>query len=170
MLDPSKFSPRYEVRPLGEEDADSVLKILQGNRIFVECSVNYGGEEPSRERVLADMHAVPEGLPLSKKHYVGMFEGERLAAVLDILDGFPEPDIAFIGLFLMAPEDQGQGEGTRIIGELAAYLKSEGMSAIRLGIDKGNPQSTHFWKKNGFAVIREVERNDGVILVAERRL
>ena len=34
-------------------------------------------------------------------------------------------------------------------------------------IDKANPQSNHFWKKNGFEVIREVPRDEWTILEAE---
>ena len=33
---------------------------------------------------------------------------------------------------------------------------------------ESNPQSNHFWKKNGFEVVKEVAREDGVILVAEK--
>ena len=40
----------------------------------------------------------------------------------------------------------------------------------QLGIDKDNPQSNHFWRKNGFEVIREVEIEEGIILVAEKQL
>ena len=39
-----------------------------------------------------------------------------------------------------------------------------------LGIDKNNPQSNHFWRKNGFEVIREVVQEEGTILVAEKEL
>ena len=42
-------------------------------------------------------------------------------------------------------------------------LKEFGMKRIFLGIDKGNPQSTHFWKKNGFHMIRDVAREGGVL-------
>lgn len=37
------------------------------------------------------------------------------------------------------------------------YLRSIGKTAVRLAIDKGNPQSTHFWTKNGFEVIAEAD-------------
>ena len=40
----------------------------------------------------------------------------------------------------------------------------------QLGIDKDNPQSNYFWRKNGFEVIREVEIEEGIILVAEKQL
>ncbi len=65
---------------------------------------------------------------------------------------------------------QGTGEGTKIISRLCAELRNLGFDRIRLGIDKGNPQSTHFWKKNGFQVIREVPQERGTILLAERIL
>lgn len=37
-------------------------------------------------------------------------------------------------------------------------------------IDKDNPQSNHFWRKNGFEIIREVEIEEGIILAAEKQL
>jgi hypothetical protein len=45
-----------------------------------------------------------------------------------------------------------------------------GKTAIRLAINKDNPQSNHFWKKNGFNVIKEVNRNGELILIAEKKL
>lgn len=41
---------------------------------------------------------------------------------------------------------------------------------FKKGIDKDNPQSNHFWRKNGFEIIREVEIEEGMILVAEKQL
>ena len=65
---------------------------------------------------------------------------------------------------------QGRGRGTSIIRELCLYLKERGVKRVRLGIDKGNPQSNAFWAKNGFSVIREVKQAEGVVLPAEKRL
>jgi hypothetical protein len=49
-------------------------------------------------------------------------------------------------------------------------LKSIGKTSVRLAIDKGNPQSTHFWKKNGFEIISEADVNGRTKLVAEKIL
>jgi hypothetical protein len=38
--------------------------------------------------------------------------------------------------------------------EVYVHLKKSGFEHVRLGFAKGNPQSEHFWLKNGF------ERND----------
>ena len=43
-------------------------------------------------------------------------------------------------------------------------------AAVRLGIDKENLQSNHFWRKNGFAVLRKAAQERGIVLLAERRL
>ena len=41
------------------------------------------------------------------------------------------------------------------ISGLAAYLSACGCEKIRLGVDKGNPQSHAFWTKNRFQTIGE---------------
>ena len=71
---------------------------------------------------------------------------------------------------MMAKAYQGQQIGSGIIRDTALYLKSAGKTAIRLAIDKGNPQSSHFWRKNGCTVIKEANQNGHALLVAERRL
>ena len=93
-----------------------------------------------------------------------------LLAVMDLIDGYPEPETGYIGFFMMNSAFQGQGIGTTIIDEAMAHLKSLGKRRIMLAIDKDNPQSTHFWMKNSFRVIKEVDRNGWTMLVAERIL
>lgn len=88
---------------------------------------------------------------------------------MDLIDGYPKPEIAYIGFFMMNPTYQGKKIGTAIIGEVVEYMRDTGKTAVRLAIDKGNPQSTHFWTKNGFRVIFEADVNGWTKLVAERQ-
>lgn len=48
-----------------------------------------------------------------------------------------------------------KGIGSKIIKDTCEYLKMLGYKRVRLGVDKGNPQSIAFWQKNHFAVISE---------------
>ena len=89
---------------------------------------------------------------------------------MDLIDGYPKQDFAFIGFFMINKDFQDKKIGTAIISELTTYLTVIGKTAIRLAINKDNPQSTHFWKKNGFNVIKEVDRNGKLILIAEKKL
>ena len=162
----SMLSSVYDVRKLGEPDVDEILNMCRQNTQFYE----YCEAEPSREQILSDMHITPPGTDQSRKYYIGFFDGDELIAVMDLIDGYPDKKTAYIGFFMMNRAFQGRNIGMFIIGETAAYLKTLGKSKIMLGIDKDNPQSVHFWGKNGFSVTREVRRNGWTVLAAEKYL
>ena len=52
---------------------------------------------------------------------------------------------------------QHKGIASKIIQDTIDCLETEGYRKIRLGVDKGNPQSYSFWKKNGFKKVSEDE-------------
>ena len=166
MMDLSALSKRYSIRRMDDSDADSILELCKGNtQYYLYCQA-----EPSKEQILNDLHITPPGIDPSAKYYIGFYQGNTLVAVMDLIDGYPAPGTAFIGFFMMRKEFQGNQVGSAIIQETAAYLKTLGMTAIQLGIDKGNPQSTHFWKKNGFVVKEEIDRGGWTVLLAEKTL
>ncbi len=166
MIDISRLSSRFDIRMLDEGDADLVLSLCLDNPQFYRCCE----AEPTREQVLSDMRLLPQGAAPEDKYYFGCFRNGELEAVVDIVDGYPEPGIAFIGFFMVKKELQGQGLGTSLIREAEAYLRSVGKTAVRLAINKGNTQAERFWEKNGFAVIKEVDRSGYAVLVAEKTL
>jgi ribosomal protein S18 acetylase RimI-like enzyme len=166
MIDISRLSNQYSVRRLDDSDADDILNFCRKNTVYY----NYCAAETSKEQVLNDLHITPPGVGIADKYYVGFFNGEEMVAVLDLIDGYPEPDIGYIGFFMMNAALQGKQIGSAIIQDVCVYLKKIGKTAIRLGIAKDNPQANHFWKKNGFIVIREVDREGWIVLVAEKKL
>ena len=166
MIDISMLSNQYSVRRLDDSDADDILDFCQKNTMYYQ----YCGAETSKDQVLNDLHITPPGVDIADKYYVGFFNGEEMVAVLDLIDGYPEPDIGYIGFFMMNAALQGKQIGSEIIQDVCSYLKQIGKTAIRLGIAKDNPQANHFWKKNSFTVIKEVERDGWTILVAEKKL
>ena len=166
MFEISKLSTRYTVRRMDDPDAGAILELCRHNEQYYR----YCGRQPSRELILRDLHLTPPDTPASAKYYVGFYDDAALAAVMDLIDGYPDRDTAFIGFFMVEQRLQGRQTGTAIIREVCRYLKEAGMKTVRLGIDKGNPQSTHFWKKNGFRVIKEVEQDGWTVLVAEKTL
>ena len=166
MFDLSKLSTQFHVRPMKEADADALLAFcLQNDQYYRYC-----GKQPSRELILHDLRITPPNTSADAKYYVGFYDGEILVAILDLIDGYPDSETAFVGFFMMNRQLQGRQIGTSVIQELCLYLKETGLKRVLLGIDKDNPQSNDFWAKNGFSVIREVEQEEGAILVAEKGL
>ena len=165
-FDFAKLSRSYALRRMRDVDADAILNLCLQNTQYYE----YCGKQPSKELILNDLHITPPGIEEAGKYYLGFYEGENLAAVMDLILAYPDGKTCFIGFFMLDRQRQGRQVGSGIIQEACRYLKEAGFTAVQLGIDKGNPQSTHFWKKNGFRVMREAEQETGVILVAEKAL
>ena len=165
-FDLAALSETYRVRRLGAEDIEEILALCRSNPQYYA----YCGKETSAELIGQDMAVTPPGIPPEQKYYIGFFEDARLVAVMDLIDGYPEADCAFIGFFMLRGELQGVGLGSKIVTEVFAYLREQKLVRCQLGIDKDNPQSNHFWQKNGFAVVREIAMEDGTILLAERTL
>jgi RimJ/RimL family protein N-acetyltransferase len=152
-MDIDLLSNTFDVRRLGEEDIDLIYDLSCRNEIFYQ----YHPPFVTRESIREDMSALPPDKEYKDKYYVGYFENKTLISVMDLILDYPEKKIAFVGLFMMNLEYQGKGIGSKIIAECCKYLKTLGFEKIRLGVDKGNPQSNAFWKKNGFITISEGE-------------
>ena len=161
-----KLSNAYTIRRLTDADVPMLYAwMLRNDQYFRYC-----GGSTTPERVRQDLTLCPPGTTPAQKHYVGFFDAGTLVAVMDLIDGYPDADTEFIGFFMMNRELQGQGTGTAIVRDVLAALRALGYTAVRLGIDKENPQSNHFWRKNGFTVLREAAQERGIVLLAERRL
>lgn len=162
----NELSNRFNIRRLNLQDTELIYEFCKKNTQYYE----YCEKEPSIELIENDLKITPPGIPMEQKYYIGFFEEERLIAIMDLIAGYPSEDNLYIGFFMMNKESQGYGIGSKIIVDMLEYLKKQGFKNCQLGIDKANPQSNHFWRKNGFEVIREVEQESGLILVAEKQL
>jgi predicted GNAT family N-acyltransferase len=107
--------------------------------------------DPDENNLAADLTALPPRRTLADKHFFGWFAGERLVAMMDLIWRHPQDDMAFIGWFIVDGALQGRGLGRRLIADVLAMLKSQGVREVRLGRIEGNPQAEHFWHLMGFA-------------------
>ncbi|MBQ8110544.1 MAG: GNAT family N-acetyltransferase [Clostridia bacterium] len=166
MIDMKGLCGAYDIRRLGESDADAVLDLCRRHMLYYR----YCGMEATRAQVLSDMRVAPPGVAPQDKYYVGFFRDGSLEAVMDLIDGYPTPDIAYIGFFMVDAAREGRGIGSAIIRDVCAYLRAVGKTAVRLAIAEDNPQANHFWRKNGFDVIDRAPMDGWTALVAERAL
>ena len=160
-MDIQKLSSSYAVKVLTAQDVDTIYELTADNPLFY----HYCPPFVTKESILQDMQALPPRKTYEDKYYLGFWEQEKLVAVLDLITHFPNEKTAFFGFFMMNSAVQQQGIGSRIVSECAAALKTLGFSYIRLGFAKGNPQSEHFWRKNGFAETSIETENVGYTVV-----
>jgi len=147
----SLLTNTFSVRKAEKTDIALIYDLCRKNDLFYQ----YHQPLVTRESILEDMETLPPGKAKEDKYYLGFFEGEALVAVMDLILAYPTKETAYIGFFMVDAGYQNQGIGSGLINETLTYLKEMGYEKVRLGVDRGNPQSYAFWLKNGFAVIRE---------------
>lgn len=162
LTDVQQLSARFTVRLLTAADAEAAAALAAGNPLFYQ----YHPPMATPESVREDMAALPPGKTMADKYFAGYFDGEALIVLLDLIADYPQPGTAHIGFFMLAAGRQGSGLGSEIVQELLCALRDAGFSRVRLGTDRGNPQSAAFWTKNGFRRTGEAGR----YIVRERAL
>ena len=102
------FSDKYVVRALTEEDVEEVYSLLSKNALYYE----YCSPFVTRQRILNDMNALPSGKTIDDKYYIGFYQKDKLIAVLDLIDSYPEKKMAYISFFMTDVSVQNNGAGT----------------------------------------------------------
>ncbi|MBO5352985.1 MAG: GNAT family N-acetyltransferase [Lachnospiraceae bacterium] len=166
MFDIKRLSEHYVVKRLEESDVEQVYAMCQGNPQYYQ----YCPPFVTRESIRADMAALPPRKTMEDKYYLGFYDGDSLVAVMDLILKFPKEETAFVGFFMMNVVYQGKGIGTALMKEVYAYLKEAGFCYVRLGFAKGNPQSEHFWLKNGFERTGVEAQNEGYTVVVLEKI
>lgn len=162
-----EFSDKYDVCILTDKNVDEIYELQSKNILFYEWCPPF----VTKQGILDEMKVLPPGKTMKDKYYAGFYQQEKLAAVIDLIDGYPRKETAYIGLFMTDPSIQNKGAGTEMIEDLCNYLRKSGYRSIQLAWVKGNPQAEHFWLKNKFLPLEETKSNvaDKVIL-AEKLL
>lgn len=155
------LSNQYTVKQLTGVDAAAVYALCKENPLYYRYCPPFVTEDSIRR----DMAALPPGKTVEDKYYLGFYKGEILVAVMDLILGFPKNETAFVGFFMVNKQFQGKEIGTNLMAEVYAYLKECGFRFVRLCFAKGNPQSEHFWVKNGFTPTGVEVQNEGYVAV-----
>ncbi len=161
------FSKKYKVQKLSESDTADILDLCAGNPLYYK----YCPPFVTKETIANDLKALPPQKTLNDKYYIGYYDNNRLIAIMDLINHFPDDETALIGLFMMHNSEQGKGIGSSIITELTDYLPNEGIKRLRLGWSKENKQSKYFWRKNHFEETGTIaDLGEYLVVIAQREL
>jgi len=147
--------PGYILRWLKSDDA----VILQ--QLFDRCP-DYAeiveGEEVSPTAGEELFQSLPPGGSFSNKLVAGIFHrGGEIGGVLESMKHYPEENIWWIGLLLLAPDMRNQGVGRSILESFIDYSRENGGKSVMLGVVEDNLHAYRFWSNNGFEMVRKTE-------------
>ena len=167
-----KDKDTYQVKELSLLDADIVLQLMRTNQ---EYFTYLQEDEVTYEQVIEDMTELPPNTNASQKHFIGFYQNEKLLAIMDYIDGYPENKTRFIGLFMIRGEYRRQGYGKKLIRDFIEKSKEEGYHFLRLGCLENNIKALDFWSSWGFQEINRViskgeNRRDWNVIVMQYKL
>ena len=114
--------------------------------------------------------ALPTGKTGADKFVLGFYSPAGAIGCADIIRGYPEPDVAFIGLLLFSESAQARGLGPIALQHIYALAAEWGCRRIRLAVIDKNERAASFWRREGFAELyrKPSPAHTGDAIVMER--
>lgn len=161
MLD---FRPFH---PGSKEDAAALFGLFEQARAY---SLLVEGKLPTIEDAIEDLSALPPGKQLQDKFYGGYWKDGALVGCMDLIRGYPEPDIAYLGLLLFGNSHQGHGYGVVAMAHINQLARSWGCTRLRLAVIDKNIRGLRFWQRQGFVELYRKPRPEctGDAIVMQR--
>lgn len=156
-FDIASLSTDYAVRRITEEDISDVYELCcENRRYYRELRLR-----PTRQNLTAVISRMPECPHPLGKHFVGFYDRDgRLAAILDLITGYPERDDAYIGWFMVDAKLQGNGIGSQIMADVRAAMKGQGYDYLSLAVESVSSAAIEFWKRQGFVPTGEEKKGE----------
>lgn len=101
----------YDERDLGEADVETLQRLLASVPEYAE---RVTGHPPGPSDALSALISVPPDFDPEGKCAIGLWDGCDLVAFADVLLGYPNPEVAFVGLMVVHGDRQGEGLGRRL--------------------------------------------------------
>lgn len=139
------------LRPLDAHDLPALQDLLEADPGYAQ-RVTGAGPRPDEAAEL--LISRPADLPVERKVVLGAFDdAEVLAAVIDVLRGWPDPSSAHIGLLQVHSSRKRQGVGRRAHDLMLDWIGAgwPGITQLRAAIVATNAaDAAPFWAAQGY--------------------
>jgi uncharacterized protein len=137
------------------EELATLQRIFESDEDF---AVRVTGHPPGPADAQSTLMFVPEGKSPDDKAVFGVWAGDELVGILDLLLRYPDDETLCLGLLLIDRDRQGQGIGAAACQALERDLLPRWPWArrLRLSVLRSNDQVLGFWRRMGFTETGEV--------------
>lgn len=135
-----------------------------------QYSRNTEGTDPEPDAATNLFTALPPHCTQAQKHVLVIRHDEQAIGVIDLIQGYPDDDCSFIGLFLLREDNQAQGLGRLGYQAVEDYAREYLVAArLRLAVVDSNP-AQEFWEKMGFRATGEIKPHHGNRIQSTKRV
>jgi ribosomal protein S18 acetylase RimI-like enzyme len=139
----------------GPDELRALQRVMESDEGYF---LRVTGHPPGPADAQSTLMFVPEGVSPDDKAPFGVWAGDELVGILDLLLRYPDDETLYIGLLLIDRGRQGQGIGTAAVQALERELlpRWPWVRRLRLGVVRSNDQVLGFWRRLGFTETGEV--------------
>ncbi|NBK96672.1 MAG: GNAT family N-acetyltransferase [Erysipelotrichia bacterium] len=137
----------YHFIKISEQHLQDVYALMKSNTYYFEKTQFH---EVCLQECADDIVALPPNTKIEQKFYYGLYQNENLIAVLDFIEGYPQEEIIYIGLFMLEQKAHGTKQAQKIISAFKKATQLAGFKKIALGCYENNLIGYRFWLKQGF--------------------
>ena len=140
----------FEIRPVTEEEAGSILKVYRQCEDFLALG----------PVATASMEMVRKDIEISRAEggvFCGIYTtGGKMIGIVDYVPSHFEgdPHVGFLSLLMIAAPFRKQGLGAAVVEAIEAEIrKAPQITAIHSGVQVNNPQAIQFWQRQGYRIV-----------------
>lgn len=144
------MTPALHLRPLDAHDLTSLQELLEADPGYAR---RVTGADPRPDEAAQLLSGRPPDVSPERKVVLGAFDdAEAMAAVIDVLRGWPDAATAHVGLLQVHGSRQRQGVGHRVHDLLLDWLRGwPEITRLRAAIVATNaPYAEPFWAAQGY--------------------
>lgn len=138
------------LRPIEAEDVEAVQAVIESDAGYVE---RVTGLPPGPADAQSLLLMRPPDLAEDRKVVYGAWAAGELVGLLDVLRGWPNPEVVHIGLLQVRGDRQGEGIGRRTHDLLLDVVSGwPEVRTLRIAIVETNASVAEpFWRSLGYA-------------------
>lgn len=159
-------------RPCRADDPADVAAVQALLEAAPDYALRVEGRLPRPGDALEALADLPPGVQPEAKLFGVYWQADERVGCLDLVRGYPEPTVAYLGLLLFAERVHGRGLGTEALAHAESLARGWGCTALRLAVIETNLPALRFWRRRGFRELyrKPMPRFTGEAIVMERAL
>jgi GNAT superfamily N-acetyltransferase len=140
-----------DFRLLSADSEDDVASLFCLFEQTTEYSLLVEGQLPTLQDARDELVDLPSGKTMYDKFFGGYWKDGTLLGCVDLIRGYPDDNIAYLGLLLFAESHHGHGLGVQALNHVIELARSWQCNALRLAVIDKNTRGLRFWLREGFS-------------------
>ncbi|HJE87315.1 acetyltransferase [Levilactobacillus brevis] len=138
----NQMLPGATVRPLTHADDDLIYAFQAAHPAYF----NHFQDHPvTRNEAIQDVTDVPMNAMPDQKAYLGIFQGDQLVVLVDLIIDYPLPSLVWLGMW-MTDDQLATEQAADYYRSLVATLRAAGAVQLQLSVFMGDREMKRFWE------------------------